>query len=292
MKFITAQVKGQTLVIILLGTSVALTVALAVSVRTISTLKQTTTSAQAQEALAAAEAGVEVALNNIKNGAACILGTEANCYTPADVALPNGTFYSFVARRTGGGTDPNLLDLAKDQTQEVKLTCGGAAGCTDYPTGSIRIYWYDPDLDGSTEPQNAIEIIYIYKNGGVTGMAKYGYNGITISPSNGFAMSPNNGSYLVSVGGKQVRFNHYVDVSLTNTPQVLRLKAFYSNFSAAVAPLGAAMLPPQGYVVNSTGRTADSAVKKAIRVSKSLPALPHVFDYSLYNGSMTQPLSK
>lgn len=292
MKLLTAQTKGQTLVIILLGTSIALTVALAVSVRTLSTLKQTTTSAQAQEALAAAEAGVEVALSNLKNGANCILGTEVNCYTPADVALPNGTFYNFVAKRTGGGTDPYLMDLAKDQTQEVKFTCGGASGCTDYPTGSVRVYWYDPDLDGASEPQNSLEIIYVYKNGGSFGMTKYAYNGTTITPSNGFPMSPNNGSYSVSVSGKSIKFNHYADISLPNTPQILRIKAFYSNFSAAVAPSGASTLSPQGYVVNSTGRTADSSVKKAIRVSKSLPALPSIFDFGLYNGSTTKPLSK
>ena len=291
MKFLAAQYKGQTLVVILLGTSVALTIALAVSVRTISTLKQTTTSAQAQEALAAAEAGVEVALNNLKNGASCILGTEANCFS-TDVSLPNGAVYSFVTSRAGGGTDPYLLDLAKDQTQEIKLTCGGAAGCTDYPSGSIRMYWYDPDLDGATEPQNSVELIYVYRNGGTVGMTKSAYNGTTVSPTNGFPASPNSGSYTVTVSGKSVRFNHYADISLSNTPQILRIKAFYSNISAAVAPLGGAALPPQGYVVNSTGRTADSSVKKAIRVTKSLPSLPSIFDFALYSGSTTQPLSK
>lgn len=290
MKLLTAQTKGQTLVIILLGTSVALTVALAVSVRTISTLKQTTTSAQSQEALAAAEAGVEVALNNLKT-TNCVLGTEANCFTPADVALPNGTFYNFVAKRTGGGTDPYLLDLAKDQTQEIKFTCGGATGCTDYPTGTVRVYWYDPDLDGASEPANSLEIIYVYKSGAVYGMTKSAYNGVAPSPTNNFS-APTGGVSTITVSGKPVRFNHYVDVTLSNTPQILRIKAFYSNFSAAVAPSGASTLPPQGYVVNSTGRTADSSVKKAIRVSKSLPALPSIFDFGLYNGSTTQPLSK
>lgn len=287
-----ANLKGQTLVIILLGTSVALSVALAVSVRTISTLKQTTTGAQASESLAAAEAGAEVALSNLKNGANCVNGTEANCFA-SGVALPNGTVYSFVTSRAGGGTDSYLVDLAKDQTQEVKFTCGGVAGCTDYPNGSsLNVYWYNPNLDGTTEPSNALELIYVYENGdGTIGLSKYAYNGTSISPTNGFTSNPSSPA-TIYVAGKPVTFNHQITLTLSNKPRILRVKSFYSNISAAVSPQGGNTLPPQGFVVNSTGQTADGSVKKAVRVTKSLPALPSIFDFAIYSGSSTQPLSK
>lgn len=279
MRLITAQPKGQTLVIILLGTSVALTVALAVSVRTISTLKQTTTSAQAQEALAAAEAGAEIALNNLKSGT-CVNDGDPGC-SSGDVTLTNGSIYSFVTTKAGGGNDAYLLDLAQDITQEVKLL--------GYTGGSVKVCWYDPNLDGTSEPSNALELMYVYDSGGTKGIAKYAYNGAA-TPANGFS-SPSNGC-TVSVGGKQVSFGHYVNVATNNTPQILRVKAMYGNVSAAVEPQSGVSLPAQGYVVASTGRSADGSVKKAIRVTKSLPALPAIFDYALYSGSTTQPLSK
>lgn len=283
MKILTAQHKGQTLVIILLGTSVALTVALAVSVRTISSLRQTTTTARAQAALAAAEAGAEVGLDCLKNG-----GNETTCNQASPLAITEtATNYTYATTKAGGSSDAYLLDLAKDVTQEVKL--GG------YNTGSVKVYWYNPGLDGVAEPDNALEIIYVNAAGATATMSKFAFNGKASLSGNGFTTTSNNSGYQVAVEGRAVPFNHYETINFGGTPganSILRIKAFYNNISAAVEPQGGASLPAQGFVINAVGKTADGSVTKQIRVTKSLPALPAIFDFGLYSGSATQPLSK
>lgn len=284
--FKNANYKGQTLVIILLGTSVALTVALAVSVRTISTLKQTTTSSQAQQSLAAAEAGAEVALGHLKDGSCT--GSEAVCSVAEASAFPlssSNTSYWYTTTKTGGsGSQPYILDLAKDNTQEVKLA--GGSGLS-----SVRLCWWDPTLDGTTELDNAVEIIYVEGVSPYT-MKKYAYNGRLTGPTNGFANAGGQGS--VTINGKLVSYNHcqsIPDAGAMSSPQILRVKAFYSSFSAVIDP-GTGTLPAQGFQILSYGKTADGSVKKAVRVTKSLPSLPGIFDFAIYSGSSTQPLSK
>lgn len=281
MKFLSAQPKGQTLVIILLGTSVALTVALAVSVRTISSLKQTTTSAQAQQSLAAAEAGAEVALGYLKDGT-CTQANLTACNISTPVVLSgSSTQYTVVTTATGGSTDPYLMDLAKDNTQEVKLN-GYTGG------GTVRVCWWDPNLDGS-ETTNALEVIYVNDAGA---MAKSAFNGVAPSPTNGFTATGGGAQVTFPSNGKKITFSRCQNITLTGNPMILRLKAFYANFSAVVDPNGGGTLPSQGYQVVATGQSADGSVKKAVRVTKSLPSLPGIFDFAIYSGSSTQPLSK
>lgn len=284
MKFLSAQLKGQTLVIILLGTSVALTVALAVSVRTISTLKQTTTSSQAQQALAAAEAGAEVALGYLKDGT-CTQANLAACNISTPIVLSgSSTQYSVLTTATGSSTDPYLMDLAKDNTQEVKIGPSTVS--------SANICWWDPNLDG-TETTNALEVIYVNDSGVMT---KYAYNGVGPSPANGFTSTPIGPTQVtIPSNGKKINFNRCqnnvsVGYSDPTKTRILRLKAFYSSFSATVVPNNS--LPAQGFQITSTGQTSDGSVKKAVRVTKSLPSLPGIFDFAIYSGSSSQPLSK
>lgn len=288
MNYLTAQTKGQSLVIILLGTSVALTVALAVSVRTISTLKQTTTSAQAQSALAAAEAGAETALGRIKDGTCandidpgCTM-SEGNAVTDPGYLSGSKTYYWFTVRKTGSSVnEPYLMDLAQDQTQEIKLDT--------YSGSNVTVCWWDPSLDG-TETQNAVELIYVE---GSSTMKKYAYNG-GVAITNGFSNASNHDVPIIfPSNNKTVTFKNCQDVTTSTTiSKILRIKAFYANFSAVVKPASGVALPAQGYQIKSYGKTADGSVRKAIRVTKSLPALPAIFDYGLYSGSTTQPLSK
>lgn len=271
--------KGQTLVIILLGTSVALTVALAVSVRTISSLKQTATTARSQAALAAAEAGAEVGLARIASAAAgdAACKTLSGCVGSGTIS-ETSTTYSYTAAAAGSSTDAYLVDLARDQSQEIKLD--------GYPSGgSLKICWYDPGLDGSAI--NALELIYVDSAGTMT---KSAYNGDASLGTNGFTAPPGPGQ--VSVAGHTVSFQHCQVVSTPGTPKILRVKALYNNVSAAVEPQGGASLPVQAYRVESTGQTSDGSVTKKVRVTKSLPSLPSIFDFGLFSGSATQPLSK
>lgn len=277
----SAVLKGQTLVIILLGTSVALTVALAVSVRTISGLRQTTTTARSQAALAAAEAGAEVGLARLQStapgDAAC--KTQTGC-TGSGTISETSTTYAYTVAAAGQAQGAYLLDLLRDQTQEIKLD--------NYPAGgNLKVCWYDLGLDGDPEVDSALELIYVDSAGTLT---KYAINGKVSLAGNGFSAPPGLGSVVAE--GRTVNFQHCSTITTTNTPRILRIKAFYNNVSAAVEPQGGAQLPVQSYRVESTGTTSDGSVTKKVRVTKSLPSLPAVFDFGLFSGSTTQPLSK
>ncbi len=279
---LTANFKGQTLVIILLGTSIALTVALAVSVRTISTLRQTTTTAQARAALSAAEAGAETGLQRLASespaDAAC--KTVSGCSGSGTIA-ESSTKYDYNVSQVGLGTDGYLIDLLKDKTQEIKLD--------GYESSSFKVCWYDLGLDGNPEVDNALEIIYVDEAGV---LSKYAMNGKLSSSANGFDDASLSAIGSVLVAGQTISFQHCRSLTLTGTPKIMRVKSLYNNVSAAVEPQGGATLPAQAYRVESTGQILDGAVKKKVRVTKSLPALPAIFDFGLYSGSSTVPLSK
>ncbi|MCL5004077.1 MAG: hypothetical protein M1352_02285 [Patescibacteria group bacterium] len=295
MKLAQPLYRGQTLVIILLSTSVALTVALAVSIRTISSLKQTTTSTRAQASLAAAEAGAEVALDRLKNNT-CGSGANAgNCTSADDPGNVNGwiiltdssTQYKYAVSSVGGSnSDPYLMDLAKDQTQEVKLN-------NTFNNQPVRVCWWNSSADGS-ETTNALEIIYADDAGH---MAKYAYNGTAPSSPDGFAVAGGGATVNFPSSGASVSFSHCVTFTATTSggsnAKLFRLKAFFSNFTAvADNSVSGKSFPAEAYQILSTGQTSDGSVVKKVRVTKSLPALPGMFDYGLFSGSATQPISR
>jgi len=285
--------RGQILVIIVLGTTIALTVALAVSARTLSTVRQTTTNSRAQAVLAAAEAGAEVALARLKNGECKIAGS---CINITSSIPETQTSYSYSVSQGAGSSDPYLFDLIRDQVAQIYLRDNQTSDY--YPGTAVDVCWYDPSLDGSPESENALEVIYY---GNVTGSTyKYGYIGADPSGgpnlgSTGFSNA--GGGRSVTVSGKTVSFNHCQTIPEAPTqmdghPEILRMRALYSSFSVVIVPQIGKTLPIQSYVIESTGQTSDGTVKKKIRVTKSLPALPTIFDFAIFNGSETEPLAK
>ena len=69
----------------------------------------------------------------------------------------------------------------------------------------------------------------------------------------------------------------------------MRIRAIYNDVSVAVRPEVSQTLPFQSFQVSSVGSLG--GVIKKIRVTKSLPALPSIFDFGLFSGSQSQPIS-
>jgi len=293
---VTQNLKGQILVIILLGTSIALTVALSVSLRTISTIRQTTLSARSQAALAAAESGAEIALARLKNGE-CL--TSGSCVNVEGTISESQTNYSYTVSIGGGSSDPYLIDLPRDQTLEIKLTDPSQASWVDYQGTSVDFCWYDESLEGSPEKENAVEIIVYDGNMSLVPL-KYVYLGA--DPPGGPDLGatgflPVGVGRSVVVSGKTISFNHCQRIpespkDFTSPKFLLRVKTLYNNLSGVVIPEIGKSLPPQSYVVESLGTTSDKSISKKIRVIKSLPSAPGIFDFIIYNGSETEPLAK
>lgn len=289
---------GQTLVIVLLAMVASLTVGLAVSTRTISTLRQTTFTSQAAAALSAAEAGAEEALKrladtedacsaSVTSGGSCVYSSASKTYTsgPCLTALdaPSGQYkksfsgtgesgatFSYCVEQGGGGSTDYTFDLEKDKTQEIKINSGEAGG---YSGSSVSVCWYIQGFDRT--PAASLEIISV---SGSAMISKAAYNSNTDGQTgNGFASAPTGDTT-------------YKNCATVDTPSVkiVRVRSLYNDVSVVVKPQTGSLLPFQSYQIGSIGSLG--GVVKKVRVTKSLPALPSIFDFGLFSGSQSNPI--
>lgn len=276
---------GQTLVIVLLAMVASLTIGLAVSTRTISTLRQTTFTSQAAAALSAAEGGAEEALkrladsadsceaNVISAGSGCVYDAPSRTYTSGPcsssksftAAGESGAKFSYCVERGGGGSD-YVFDLEKDKTQEVKLT--------GYGGSNVTVCWYIQGFD--PKPAASLEIMAV---SGSSLLSKKPYNSnVDGASGNGFASG--------STGSGQYKNCEAISVV---SAEVIRVRAIYNDVSVVVKPEVGQSLPFQSFQVNSVGSLG--TVVKKVRVTKSLPSLPSIFDFGLFSGSQSNPIS-
>lgn len=264
--------KGQTLVVVIIGMAVSLAAGVAISSRALTALKGVSFTTQSTKAYAAAESGVEEGLKRIADSSFAV-GT---VYTGT---VADGSFsYSIV--NGGGSNGPYALRLEKDKTQEIKLN--GV-----YSDGALNICW---DIEGdSTDNDASLELFLIQRTTGnpssYTLAQKLGYNPIIGAPrSNGFATA----GVAAIVSG--ISYRTCAAISNINSPangQLLRIKALYNGTNAVVVPQGSATLPIQAQIITSTGLSGEASRK--IEVTKTLPALPEIFDFTIFT---TSPLVK
>lgn len=245
---------GQTLVVIVLVMAVSLAVGLAVSTRSLKTLKETSYTAQSLAAYHAAEAGVEVALKRIANGE-CPLPTP-DCSSSGTLA---GASYSYTV--SAGGVEGNYsLTLEKDKTREIKLA--------EYTGSSLRVCW---DRDADPDPEAALEMFLVYGEPESYSLKKYAVDGLPDRRSDNSFSLPSSG---------EDNYTYCYDITGLSSPQILRMRPLYNGTSAVVKPATAYNLPPQSYAIESTGRAGETVRK--VRVTKSLPALPEIFDFAIF----------
>ena len=147
--------KGQTLILMLIVTVISLTVGVAISSRAVSTLKQTSYTAQAGKAQKAADAGAEEAL------VSDLAAKHTECPNEGDtcaIDLGDGTIVNYYVEELGGGDSVDLI-LEKDETIEINLTGYGSGQ-------SIDVYWVQ---EGTEETDKAALILtFIYEDAGET----------------------------------------------------------------------------------------------------------------------------
>lgn len=304
---------GQILIIFLLILVVGLAITLSIASRTVTDVRQTTTSDESNRAYFAAEAGVENALKKIEDGSIPPTGGTANIdlttvnRSKADVgvvalSVPSGTAFEF----------PNKI--AKDEVAQVNLldnfnlvtTAGNGGAKSVKRTDGLVIYWANP----GTKP--AIEVSIITCEGTSTNCGptpsfniyKWTFDQDAVAHGNNFCASVNpTGSQTTTLGSGRpfdltATFNFTVpqcnnDVfGANNHPVLARIRILYGGpTQLAVKTVSGADLPDQGSKITSIGKTA-SGVTRKLTVTRLYPALPAIFDYVLYNGSSSQPLSK
>lgn len=262
---------GQAFILILLVMSIALTLGVSVASRSIAALRQISFSAQSAKALAFAEAGAEEALKCLADGSCSIP------YNPPAFDLDGDGQDDFDYQITALDGD-SLPRVGRDTTLEVDLN-----GYS--PAASIVVCWSDVNV--SAEQDTAMAIAFVRLDAGSYTIQRWSYDPVaTRRADNGF-LAPSVGS-LVGCSG----YRYGVSIPpFSGTPVAMRLRPLYSGpVSLAVKKAVGANLPSQGSRIESAGFSGK--VRRKVEVARTNPALSEIFDFVLFSGSESSPLTK
>jgi hypothetical protein len=322
--------KGQILIVFLLVLVIGLAIALSIASRSVTDVQQTTTSDESNRAYFAAEAGVENALKKIEDGSittstiasgggkdttASLNLTSTNRsnsdVSVKDLSIASGVVFEYPASLSKDEVaQVNLMENFNNVTTACSPGCVSAKGIR--PGDTLDIYW---DESGSTK-QPAIEVSIVTCDAPCTNSSNFNMYKMAFDPS--AAVHGNNfcTGGAIGVGGVQttnlgnsINFRYRVSMTLTSNvysgfscpandvvtggqaPVLARVRMLYESGIKLAVGNGANRLPNQGYQVESLGKTGSGVARKLI-VNRLYPSLPAVFDYVLYNGSSSNPLSK
>lgn len=252
---------GQAALIIILIMMVSSTVALAVIQQSIKEISLTRTEESASKALSAAEAGIEEGLRTLT------VGNSSGSFGTTNFNLD-------VAK---AGSDGYLSDTAVLSGNSLEIPVAGLAS----PPTSIDIYWGDK-ADTNQSPLAALEVRKYQKYGDSDYRvveSAYDPDSTRATTDKFSAPTLNPGSVL------GVSFGARVSISIDATDQYIRLRPVFNQAKVGIVPQpNGTQLPTLQYKITSTGKTDDGLVRK-IEVTRDQPALPSVFDFSVYSGT-------
>ena len=269
---------GQALLVVVLVMVVALTVGLSLVSRSIVNIRTSTEEADAQEALAAAEAGIEQAI-------------QTNTTIPLTTFIENNTTYNANVTEAKGA-DAFLANggnlVIKDDGIDVWLVSHNPDGTPNYATspiwnGNLDIYWGDPSLSDCDNA--AMEVAVISKNSTPPPdfqLKRYAYDPCTSRRGDNKFSPPTPTGPVNIIEGKT--FPYTVRINNVSSGLVVRVVPIYA--STAVAVDGSIELPTQGFAIDSTGTSGagDRQVLRSITYFKTYDQLatPY-FMYGLFS---------
>jgi len=208
-----------------------------------------------------------------------------NCFYKEDIdgdSIADQSYYLEITSK--GGTDTYLMDsLNKDTVLEVSTQGLGS--------DELTINWSDESGNGNFA---SLLITEVFDSGGGNYQAKkYAYN-----PSSAHLSSDQ------SANGFNEANNELISITLTTGTKIIRIKPLYFGaFNIVMNLPGGSTFPTvdQGFDIYSTGCTCDNVLDtnsrknasvRKVKVIKTREHLPAIFDYVLYSGSTTVPLTK
>ncbi|OGC68692.1 hypothetical protein A2415_01930 [candidate division WWE3 bacterium RIFOXYC1_FULL_39_7] len=293
--------KGQALLFIVVAMSVALAVGIAVSSRTLSSLRRTSNTDTATRVFASAEGGIEWFLRqpadvlldlsdgDTTNGNNCAAtSSECPCGTlphPTDIsacileypgqgadninAKAEIRVSTFTLNAEDAATDHYWFTLDPGDVKEVRLVNLAA---DEYYQGDVDICWRSLDTTQSSG------IYYLtYDQDGVIAKG-------LISPT-----FPT-GTYTVTgdvvAGSGTLDYDQCYQLNINTDTDGLRLKSLYVPSKIGIFPSTLTNFPLQGFEIESTGEIGDEngiRVTKVINVFRSFPYMPAILDYAVYS---------
>jgi Tfp pilus assembly protein PilX len=266
---------AQTLILILLVMAISLTVGLGVASRAVSTLRQSSSTAQSTAAYHAAEAGTEYFLKtltddpNYRQNPDCTL--DSNWTT-----LPNSdASYCCTVRDLASGFSAHAR---QDDVVEVDLSGASMQGKT------IDIRWH---TTSDSDPAAAITFLLVEDRGDGT----YNHVKSAYDPHDPRRIADNNFSAPSIVSGDYgYRASVDMEAGGGDRDRLLRIRPLYSGTHLEVSAQDGTPIPRQQVELYCEGEVA--GIVRRVRVIKGNPALPAIFDFALFSASQTQPLTK
>lgn len=284
---------GQALLLVLLGMSVILIIALSILSSSVTDIKITTNEQDALRAFSAAEAGIEKALVVGGSTSGTIGGSNFNATVTTMGSL--GTSYVYPVSLAAGDTATIwLVNHAEDES----LLCDATHTC--FTGHTIKICWGAPGTSSTSSTTPAMESSVFYTtNPGDYSTLKIGrvaYDPNTSRLASNFFSGSDSG--VCTIGGTNFAFQKTIDLTTlgitsavyntANGLQMLRIRILYNT--DVIQPLGIdtnfagnSSLPPQSIAIESTGTSGESARK--VQVLKNFADLPSVFDSAVFSGS-------
>lgn len=276
---------GQVLLIVVLVIIIASTVGLSLASRSITSLRSSTEEAESQKALAAAEAGIERAIQGS---------------VPINIPLTNLSNNSnYVTQFTQVDSSSFLINggnvIPKDEGTDVWFAQHDANGNPDVSTALtpsfIYLYWgSSSEACGTSTAPAAIQVIIVTSDGTAV-TYRFAYDPCKDVRENNFA-SPDTGSFLI--GGKTFMYatpqggqNDLAKGGSIKKIVFIRVIPIYKDTVVGISICNRGgnncptPLPSQGYIITSTG-TSGQANRK-LTVFKGYPQtyLPYL-SYGLF----------
>ena len=288
--------KGQTLLFVVVAVTIALSIGVAVSTRTINSLRRVSRTDTSTRVIAAAEGGIENLLGRtyselddaidsfdcesigatpelIESTSYCVYN-----FTPTeDDVITSRAVVSVERYNSNEDEDGYSIDLAPGEIIEIAFQVGSDT----YSESTIEICWQEP----ASGDANDYAAIYYYSYNSDGDVRKGG-----LQPP-GFAYGGNLSGRFEETNSSKLSYNFCRIVDLVDNAYGLRIKTLYNRAKMAVFPTGGAALPTQGYLLTSRGEiiTGEESEERAtVIVHKSFPYASDIFDYGIYTPGTLQ----
>lgn len=278
---------GQIIIVLLLLTLVALSVGLAITQRTITSVTTSTQGEQSSRAFSAAEAGIEKASQTCSPG-------QMNCSSIPNISLANNASAD-VSLSPPIPFPEQALEYPPLGKEEIAQFWFAVPSTLEpfYTANSFSLYFGNPNAYTSNDAP-AIEVNVITFDGTNYISNRYFYDSV---PSrigqNGFRFANCNNLFTIP----SANINNYPTSQFvckasvpctgcavyTGTPVLARVRVLYSRTKqkVAVQPNIGLSLPPQATIYTSTGNSGQS--QQTISVFKSANTVPFLFDYAVFS---------
>jgi hypothetical protein len=309
---------GQTAIFVFVLLLVGLTIGLSVAGRTFRDLQSSGSSDFSARAFTAAEAGAEEAL---RQDLATVSPTCGQYVCSTDVAPSFGTTNKSSFKYKVDTVSQLSQTVAEDDSIQLNMISGN-----NFFDGSLKIYWgkqSDTAVGGenATGTRPSLEVTLLTQSSsGEYGYAKFAVNAETRSnsftaadgsvhpvppvssnfsatysnmiPDYNFGEIDSNPSpNLIGSNPPHTGLTDLLQINLTNVDRVayVRIRPLYNRATIGVESAtgsGTHSFPAQSYKVTSQGNSGDAT--RAVQVTKSLPSLPPILDFALFNGSTSK----